>query len=197
MERREDSLRYSRNSHRGDRGAKTLGVGFLSAVADRFGLWGPPGANNVAWGEFSSFASYTRTLSPWAPAALVPVLAWMATVAEIVLGFALLLGARVRWTAILSGVLLTLFGLGMTVGTGVKTALDASVLSAAAAAFALAVLGPGPWSLDWLHTQRGWVAIDMAEAGRSFHWPGCDRQPVGPVGHSEESPRTPVYEEKS
>lgn len=30
---------------------------------------------------------------------------------------------------------------------------------------------PGAWSLDWLWTtDRGWVAIDMAEAHRSFIW---------------------------
>jgi hypothetical protein len=27
-----------------------LGASFLSAVADRFGLWGPHGAKNVSWG---------------------------------------------------------------------------------------------------------------------------------------------------
>jgi len=27
-----------------------LGASFLSAVADRFGLWGPYGAKNVSWG---------------------------------------------------------------------------------------------------------------------------------------------------
>jgi hypothetical protein len=31
----------------------------------------------------------------------------------------------------------------------------------------------GAWSLDWLLSRYGWYAIDMAEAGRSFHWPGC------------------------
>jgi hypothetical protein len=32
-----------------------LGVGFLSAVADRFGLWGAFGQPNVEWGNFSRF----------------------------------------------------------------------------------------------------------------------------------------------
>src|SRR5262244_2402672 len=30
-----------------------LGASFLSAVADRFGLWGPYGAKNVSWGNFA------------------------------------------------------------------------------------------------------------------------------------------------
>ena len=32
-----------------------LGASFISAVADRFGLWGPYGAKNVSWGRFRSF----------------------------------------------------------------------------------------------------------------------------------------------
>jgi uncharacterized membrane protein YphA (DoxX/SURF4 family) len=125
-----------------------LGFGFLSAVADRFGLWGAYGAPHVAWGDFGRFITYTARLNPWAWASLVPVVAWTATIAEIVLGFLLLAGLWIRWSGLGSGVLLLLFGSGMIVGTGVKSALDASVLAASAAAFALAELGPGAWSLD-------------------------------------------------
>ena len=35
-----------------------IGVGFLSAVADRFGLWGAFGQPNVDWGNFSRFLEY-------------------------------------------------------------------------------------------------------------------------------------------
>jgi thiosulfate dehydrogenase (quinone) large subunit len=127
-----------------------LGVSFLSAVGDRFGIWGPPGARHIAWGNFAGFTQYTAQLNPWAPPALVPVLAWTATAAELVCGVALITGLFSREAALASGVLLLLFAVGMTIGTGVKSALDASVLSAAAAAFALALLGPGSWSLDGL-----------------------------------------------
>jgi thiosulfate dehydrogenase (quinone) large subunit len=125
-----------------------LGVAFLSAVADRFGLWGPAGAKNVAWGDFAHFTQYAGQLNPWAPAALIPTLAWVSTGAELVLGVALILGLCTRWAALLSGILLLLFAGGMSIGTGLKSALDASVFSAAAAAFALVVLGAGPWSVD-------------------------------------------------
>ena len=37
----------------------SLGFSFLSAVADRFGLWGPYGIPNVAWGDFGHFTAYT------------------------------------------------------------------------------------------------------------------------------------------
>jgi putative oxidoreductase len=52
-----------------------LGVTFLTAVADRFELWGQFGTPNVAWGDFARFTQYTGELNPWAPAALVPALA--------------------------------------------------------------------------------------------------------------------------
>jgi thiosulfate dehydrogenase (quinone) large subunit len=125
-----------------------LGVAFLSAVGDRFGLWGPPGTRNVAWGNFARFTQYTALLNPWAPSALVPVLAWAATAAELVFGLALLVGLYTQEVALGSGMLLLLFAFGMTIGTGVQSALNASVPSAAAAAFALSLLGPGAWSLD-------------------------------------------------
>jgi thiosulfate dehydrogenase (quinone) large subunit len=127
-----------------------LGVSFLSAVGDRFGIWGPPGARHIAWGNFTRFTQYAAQLNPWAPPALVPGLAWTATAAELVFGVALIAGFYVREAALASGVLLLLFAVGMTIGTGVKSALDASVFSAAAAAFALSLLGPGSWSLDGL-----------------------------------------------
>jgi uncharacterized membrane protein YphA (DoxX/SURF4 family) len=125
-----------------------VGGGFLSAVADRFGLWGPIGTKNVSWGDFAHFTQYTGQLNPWAPAPLIPTLARVSTGAELVLGAALILGLFTRWAALLSGVLLLLFAGGMTIGTGLKSALGASVFSAAAAAFALVVLGAGPWSVD-------------------------------------------------
>lgn len=121
-----------------------LGVAFLSAVADRFGLWGPAGAKNVAWGNFAQFTQYAGQLNPWAPAALIPTLAWVSTAAELALGVALILGLFTRWAALSSGILLLFFGGGMSIGTGLKSALDASVFSAAAAAFALVVLDAGP-----------------------------------------------------
>ena len=35
---------------------------YLSAVADRFGLWGKSGDPGVVWGNFQNFNIYTETL---------------------------------------------------------------------------------------------------------------------------------------
>jgi hypothetical protein len=60
-----------------------LGSAFLSAVADRFGLWGAYGRPNVAWGDFAWFVAYTGELNWFAPAAILPALAWASTLAEL------------------------------------------------------------------------------------------------------------------
>src|SRR3954469_26048517 len=45
-----------------------LAAGFLSAVADRFGLWGPAGTPGVGWGGFDPFLAYTGKLLWFLPA---------------------------------------------------------------------------------------------------------------------------------
>ena len=118
----------------------SLAAGFLSAVADRFGLWGLPGASNVAWGDWNAFVDYVATLNWFVPTSLVPVLAWTATLAETMLALGLLVGWRLRWFALASGLLLLSFALTMTIALGVKTPLDFSVFVAAAGAFLLAAI---------------------------------------------------------
>src|SRR6201995_647154 len=91
-----------------------LGVGFLSAVADRFGLWGTFGQPNVEWGNFSRFLEYTHTLNWYMPAGMIPPIGGIATGAEILFGVLLLVGWHTRAAALLSGVLLVTFGVAMT-----------------------------------------------------------------------------------
>ena len=119
-----------------------LAAGFLSAVADRFGLWGPAGTPGVAWGGFASFLTYTGTLLWFLPAGLVSPAGWVATAAEVVLAVGLLVGVQLRWVAVTSGLLLANFALTMTFALGPEPALSYSVWSAAAAAFLLASLPP-------------------------------------------------------
>lgn len=127
-----------------------LGFSFLSAVADRFGLWGAFGEPNVAWGTFARFVAYTGKLNWFLPETAVRTLAIVSTFVETLFGILLVIGWQTRMTALLSGVLLLLFAVTMTGALGIKAPLDASVFSAAGGAFVLASCGEYPFSIDWL-----------------------------------------------
>ncbi len=117
-----------------------LALSFLSAVADRFGLWGPPGAPNVAWGTFESFLEYTALLLWFLPLALVSICGWVATIAEVILAIGLLSGFYLRWFALGSALLLFSFALSMTVAFGFEPSFSYSVWTACSAAMLLATL---------------------------------------------------------
>jgi uncharacterized membrane protein YphA (DoxX/SURF4 family) len=112
------------------------------------GLWGPPGAPNVAWGDWAHFVAYAGRINPELPASFVPAVGAIATAAEVTIAVALIIGFETRRAAFAGGVLLLLFALGMTFGTGVKTALDASVFAASAGAFLLSRAAAFPLSVD-------------------------------------------------
>jgi len=131
-----------------------LGLGFLSAVADRFGLWGPFGTPNVSWGNFSRFLEYTHTINWYAPAGMIPALGIIATAAEILFGLLLIVGWHTRATAVLSGLLLLVFGVSMAVGLGVKAPLNYTVFTGAGGAFLLATCERFPLSVDELLCRR-------------------------------------------
>ena len=131
-----------------------LGVSFLSAVAGRFGLWGAFGQPSVSWGSFARFVAYTGKLNWFLPEALIPALAITATCAEALLGLCLVIGWRTRSAALMSGVLLILFGVTMAVALGVKAPLDFSVFSAAGGAFLLATCTEFPFGVDKLRRSR-------------------------------------------
>ena len=121
-------------------GRLAFGITLLSAVADRFGFWGPHGAPHVAWGDWTHFVQYCAVLNSYAPAALIPVLAWVSTVLEIAFGVAFLVGFQLEYVAYGSAILFGLFAFGMMWSTGVKSPLDASVFTDAAGALLLGAL---------------------------------------------------------
>lgn len=127
-----------------------LSVGFLSAVADRLGLWGPVGQPNVEWGNFSRFLDYTHTLNWYLPAKMILPLGIIATAAEIVFGLLLLVGWRTRVAALLSGLLLFMFGVSMTLALGIKAPLNFAVLTGIGGALLLASRESFPFSVDEL-----------------------------------------------
>ena len=124
-----------------------LALGFLSAVADRFGFY--PAEISV-WGTWQSFVDYTGLINPWLPTSLVSSAAITATIAEVVFGLALLIGFRTELFAKLSGILLLIFALAMTFSLSAKAPLDYSVYAAAAAAFALGTMNKKYLEVDSL-----------------------------------------------
>jgi thiosulfate dehydrogenase (quinone) large subunit len=114
-----------------------IGSAFLSAVADRFGLWKK---ETSVWGNWQSFVEYTQLITPWVPDNFTSALAAAATVAEVLLGLGLIIGYKTKWVALASGILLLVFALSMSFSVGVKAALDYSVFTASAAAFALSAM---------------------------------------------------------
>ncbi|EIJ39374.1 hypothetical protein JoomaDRAFT_2392 [Galbibacter orientalis DSM 19592] len=114
-----------------------ISFGFLSAVADRFGIW----SKNVSvWGNWDNFLGYTQLINPWIPNSLVPTIGILATGAEIIFAVFLIIGFKTELFAKLSGLLLLLFALSMTFSTGIKGAFDFSVFTASAGAFALSLM---------------------------------------------------------
>lgn len=115
-----------------------IAMSFLSAVADRIGLWTPMlGSENVAWGNMENFITYTGVLVPWISKQILPLLAWLVTIAEVILGVLLIIGYQKRIVALLSGVLLLTFAFSMLFFSNLKAPFDYSVFTAAACAFLL------------------------------------------------------------
>jgi uncharacterized membrane protein YphA (DoxX/SURF4 family) len=131
-----------------------LGVGFLSAVGDRLGLWGAFGQPNVEWGNFSRFLEYTHTLNWYLPAGMIRPLGVIATGAEILFGLLLLIGWRTRLAALLTGLLLVTFGVAMTLALGIKAPLNFAVLTGVGGALLLATCESFPFSVDELLSRR-------------------------------------------
>jgi putative oxidoreductase len=125
-----------------------LGIGFLSAVADRFGLWGAPGETAVAWGNWQNFIRYTSTLNFGITGGIANALGIFATIAELVFGLLLIIGFKIKYVAAFSGILLLSFAVAMSLNTHIKYVLDYSVFVASFGAFLLAAQPESKWSID-------------------------------------------------
>ncbi|MFD4460826.1 hypothetical protein [Nocardia sp. NPDC058480] len=104
-----------------------LGVLFAGSVADRFGMFGAPGSAGVSWGSYAEFVDYTRTLLPAFAADAAPIAAGAATVAEAVLGVALIFAVRPRITAAAAAALFTIFAVAMATSIGLAATADYAV----------------------------------------------------------------------
>lgn len=124
----------------GERYARfALAGAFLSAVASRFGLWD----RTLDLMHFRIFIGYTAQVLSFLPSALTPLFAWMATVAETVIGVLLIAGVWLRGVSLAAAILLATFGTAMAISFGIKSPMDYSVFSASAAAILL-----------WQHASR-------------------------------------------
>jgi len=131
-----------------------VSISFLSAVADRLGLWGAPGDAGVAWGNWENFVSYSNSVNSFVSPGIGNILAVIATSLEIIIPVLLLVGFKLRLTALASGTLLLCFALAMTVSFGIKPSLDYSVWTAAAGCFLLSVIPSYRYSIDNLLLNR-------------------------------------------
>jgi hypothetical protein len=98
--------------------ATLLALDFSGAVADRFGVFGPPGASGVSWGSWAAFVDYTQTMLAGSPRPLATAAAVAATGAEVLLAVALVAGWRRRWTGKATAGLLAIYLLTMAMAIG-------------------------------------------------------------------------------
>lgn len=125
-----------------------LGITMLSAVADRFGVWGAPGSNGVSWGNWENFVLYTQTLISFASKSTAEILGAIATFFEILFSFLLFFGFKTRIAALGTSILMLLFAFAMAISVSVKAPFDYSVLTSAAAALLLSTIGKTVFAAD-------------------------------------------------
>lgn len=125
-----------------------LGIAMLSAVADRFGLWGPPGTPGVSWGNWENFIIYTEQLNSFAGKSIAEVLGSLATLLEIVFAILLIIGYKIRLASLGTCILMLFFATAMAISSSIKAPLDYSVLTSAAAALLLSAIGTTSFALD-------------------------------------------------
>lgn len=120
----------------------------LSAVGDRFGVFGGPGAINVAWGNWENFVAYSNQLNAYASPSFGQVLAVAATICEVLFSILLIIGYKTRLAAWGTCLLVLAFALTMTFSAGWRAPLSYSVWTTAAAAGLLAGCSRFAWSVD-------------------------------------------------
>jgi putative oxidoreductase len=129
-----------------------IGIAFFENVIDRLGFIGPPGAPGVSWGDFQHFIAYTAQVNAFAPAALIPTLAVLATIAEGTFAVTMLLGVRVRLASFGSALLLLAFATAMVL-SGLSQ-FQYGVYLMSISAWALATIDASELSVDSLFARR-------------------------------------------
>ncbi|MEQ1963941.1 MauE/DoxX family redox-associated membrane protein [Xenorhabdus khoisanae] len=115
----------------------SLSIAFLVAVADRLGFYGEYGEEQITWGNFTVFLEVVKHLNPWAPDFMIPIFGWGVTLLEIILPICLMIGFKIKESALISAILLLIFAIAMATTGLLKSVFDYSVLSAFSCALLL------------------------------------------------------------
>jgi uncharacterized membrane protein YphA (DoxX/SURF4 family) len=131
-----------------------LGTGFFLLGLDRLGAWGPNGKPWVSWGDWKHFSAYAHEVMNFLPGKLAEVLAIIATIGEISVGFLLLIGLFTRWAAIGAAILTASFAIAMAISSGITSPINYSVFTVSAASLLLGAQPAYRWSIDALLAQK-------------------------------------------
>jgi putative oxidoreductase len=134
-----------------------VGFAFFENVIDRLGFIGPPGAPGVSWGDFPHFIAYTAQVNAFAPAAIIPALAVLATIAEGTFALTMLFGIRVRLAAVGSALLFFVFASAMVLSE--LSQLQYGVYLMSVTSWALATVDATALSFDALFVRAPAVRI--------------------------------------
>ena len=126
----------------------SLGIGFLLPVLDRLGYFGGPGTQNVFWGDWTSFVSYTNLLTPYLNLQMAFYAAFIATVSEVVFGILLIIGYKIRFVAYGSFMLTLIFGLSMMFFLHFRAPFNSAVFVVSFSSLLLASSTTFGWSVD-------------------------------------------------
>ena len=127
-----------------------IGAGYFVFGLDRLGAWGPHGSKYASWGDWAHFVAYSRKVMGFLPTSLADVLAAIATGAEIIVGFLLIVGFLTRLAAWAGGILAFLFAVSMAISFGIISPMSYSVFTLSAGCFLLATVQHYQWSIDSL-----------------------------------------------
>lgn len=125
-----------------------LGIIFIMAVMDRFGLLGVPGANGVSWGDWKHFVDYTHTLVPFVSRPIANFLAVLATVAETTFAICLIIGLKIKQVALGAALLTLCFGLCMGIFVSIGAPFNYPVFVFSGSGLVLSGLNRYRWSVD-------------------------------------------------
>ena len=126
----------------------SIGSAFAWFGLDRIGAWGPYGKPWISWGDWTHFSTYAHQLMFFLPYRLAEIFAVIATVLEISIGIALILGLFTRVAAFAGCGLALSFAICMSLANGITSPLGYSVFTVSAACLLLAAQPAYRWSLD-------------------------------------------------